>query len=162
MSESKSKITRTHSVKVPRLYRVAAGVFKKYKDGQAGIKTLVYDARKKHPNVKAIFALVNECSANETVLSAAFSDLGLLEKEKPLNRELALILATELIFGKKSLPGDSKPCLCLNKYADSLRQKVTVTSQKRNRSRNPRWVRVNTLKTSLESVITQLLDEGFN
>ena len=39
-----------HSVKVPRLYKVATAIFKNYKNGLGSVKTLVYDSRKKHPN----------------------------------------------------------------------------------------------------------------
>ena len=50
---------RGHSVKVPRLYKVATSILKSFKNGEGSVKTLVYDAKakKKHPNVKALFAL---------------------------------------------------------------------------------------------------------
>lgn len=38
-----------HSVRVPRLYKVAATVAKQYSEGVAGIKELVYGGKKKHP-----------------------------------------------------------------------------------------------------------------
>ena len=104
-----SSSRQQHSVKVPRLYKVASAVLKEHKNGVGSVKTLVYEARKKHPNVKALFALVSECLKYEQSLTDAFNQVELLEKEKPLDVNLAMILVTELLFGKKTLPGESKP-----------------------------------------------------
>ena len=117
MSQEK---TSKHSIKVPKLYKVATSILKDFKNGQGSIKTLVYDARKKHPNVKALLALVNECVRYENRLLKAFNDVNLLENEKPLDQSLALILATELLIGKKTLPGESKPILTLLRYQSTL------------------------------------------
>ena len=85
------------------------------------MKTLVYEAKKKHPNVKALFALVTECIKHEEILKKSFSKMKLLENESPLDKNLALILATELIYGKKkTLPGESRPVLTLLKYQKEL------------------------------------------
>jgi hypothetical protein len=53
---------------------------------------------KKHPNFKAIFALVTACTDHLLELESAFTDLDILNKEKPLDQDLAFILATELIW----------------------------------------------------------------
>ena len=113
-----------HSVKVPRLYKVASSVLKNYQSGQGSVKTLVYEARKKHPNVKALFALVNESLKHEQNVKSAFEKLQLLETEKPLDYTLALILTTELVFGKKVLPGQSKPILTILKYENKLKELI--------------------------------------
>lgn len=59
MQRSNDQPKRGHSVKVPRLYKVATSILKSFKNGEGSVKTLVYDAKakKKHPNVKAILAL---------------------------------------------------------------------------------------------------------
>ena len=92
---------KKHSIKVPRLYKVSTNVLKSFKEGKGSVKNFVYEAKKKHPNVKAIFALVTECLNNEKILNSAFAELEILNLEKPLDQNLALILATELLFGKK-------------------------------------------------------------
>lgn len=38
-----------HSVKVPRLYKVASTIAKQYSEGVGSIKHLVYGGKKKHP-----------------------------------------------------------------------------------------------------------------
>lgn len=53
---------------------------------------------KKHPNFKAIFALVTSCVDHLPELESAFNRLDFLEKEKPLDGNLAFILASELIW----------------------------------------------------------------
>ena len=71
--------------------------------------------------MKALFALVTECIKHEEILKTSFSKMKLLENESPLDKNLALILATELIYGKKkTLPGESRPVLTLLKYQKEL------------------------------------------
>ena len=53
---------------------------------------------KKHPNFKAIFALVTSCVDHLQDLQTVFQNLEILEIEKPLDQNLAFILATELIW----------------------------------------------------------------
>jgi hypothetical protein len=53
---------------------------------------------KKHPNFKAIFALVTSCVDHLPELQSVFQKLDILNKEKPLDQHLASILATELIW----------------------------------------------------------------
>lgn len=150
-----------HSVKVPRLYKVATSVLKSFQDGRGSVKTLVYEAKKKHPNVKALFALVTECIKYQADLEAAFSSLNILTIEKPLDKNLALILATELIFGKKSLPGESKPIKTVLRYKNELENAIKDKGQQpRNQCKNPRYVRVNLLKTTMELAIVQFQREG--
>ena len=115
---------RQHSVKVPRLYKVATSILKSFKNSEGSVKTLVYEARKKHPNIKALFALVSECLKYEKVIEEAFLKLDILSQEKPLDQNLAFILATELLYGKKSLPGDSKPVQAILKYQEKLKKTI--------------------------------------
>ena len=53
---------------------------------------------KKHPNFKAIFSLVTSCVDHLPDLQSAFQQLDILNQEKPLQENLAFILATELIW----------------------------------------------------------------
>ena len=108
-------------MKVPRLYKVATSIIKSFKKGEGSVKTLVFESKKKHPNIKALFALVNECLKYEKILQEAFAELDILNKESPLDETLAFILTTELLYGKKNLPGDSKPVKTILKYQDKLK-----------------------------------------
>ena len=162
MSQEK---TSKHSIKVPKLYKVATSILKDFKNGQGSIKTLVYDARKKHPNVKALLALVNECVRYENRLLNAFNDVDLLKNEKPLDQSLALILATELLIGKKTLPGESKPILTLLRYQSTLEksfhsEKNVNGKDEIEHTKFARYVRVNLLKTTLDLVLTHFKREG--
>lgn len=38
-----------HSIRVPRLYKVAANIAKQFSEGVSSIKQLVYGEKKKHP-----------------------------------------------------------------------------------------------------------------
>jgi len=154
-----------HSIKVPKLYKVATSILKNYKDGQGSVKTLVYEAKKKHPNVKALFALVTECIKHEEILNTSFSKIKLLENESPLDKNLALILATELIYGKKkTLPGESRPVLTLLKYQKELEkclgEENNTEENKEIIIQQPRYVRVNLLKTTMDLVLAHLKREG--
>ena len=99
---------RPHSVKVPRLYKVAATVLRQYRDGRAAtsLKNLVYEHQKKHPNVKAIYAILMHCVKYQRQLSDATDYLS--KNEPGLDQFMAEVLVTELVFGKKSLPGNSR------------------------------------------------------
>ena len=86
MSRQNDQPIRQHSVKVPRLYKVATSILKSFKNSEGSVKTLVYEAKKKHPNVKALFALVSECLKYERVIEEAFVTLDILTLENPLEK----------------------------------------------------------------------------
>ena len=106
---------RPHSIKVPRLYKVAATILRRYRDGRTAtsLKNLVYEYQKKHPNVKAIYAILTQCVKHEQKLNETFVEVGLRDKEPGLDRFMAEVLIAELVFGKQTLPGESReatPC----------------------------------------------------
>jgi len=163
MQRSNDQPKRGHSVKVPRLYKVATSILKSFKNGEGSVKTLVYDAKakKKHPNVKAILALVTECLKYESAIEEAFVKLDILTSERPLDKNLAFILTTELLFGKKTLPGESKPVETIMKYHDKLKDIIDAKDFSMSRPKNPRYVRVNLLKTTLDLALTHFKREGY-
>jgi len=163
MQQSSNHQNREHSVKVPRLYKVATSILKSFKNGEGSVKTLVYDSRKKHPNIKALFALVTECLKYETAIEEAFVKLDILTSEKPLDKCLAFILATELLYGKKTLPGESKPVKTILKYHRKLTDVIDTknVSVPSSSVKNPRYVRVNLMKTTLELTLTHFKREGY-
>ena len=120
MSQTQQNPKIPHSIKVPKLYKVATSILKDFKNGQGSIKTLVFDAKKKHPNVKALLALVSECVKHEDTLEKTFKNVDLLKNEPKFDKSLALILATELLYGKKTLPGESKPIKTLLCYHSKM------------------------------------------
>ena len=101
---------RPHSIKVPRLYKVAATILRRYRDGRTStsLKNLVYEHQKKHPNVKAIYAILTQCVKHEQELNDTLVEVGLRDKEPGLDRFMAEVLIAELVFGKQTLPGDSR------------------------------------------------------
>lgn len=158
-------MNRGHSIKVPRLYKVSAALLRDYDSGKGSVKTLVYSdsTKKKHPNVKAIFALVSEAVQHGTDLESVLEQTDMLAKEKPLDSCLARILITELLWGKNVLPGQSRPVETVLKYESRLKKaslKGNKTQTKKKLDILPRYVRVNTLKTSMDMVKVHLKKLG--
>lgn len=154
---------KAHSVKVPRLYKVAAAILRDHDAGKASVKTLVYESRKKHPNIKALMALVTQCIERRASLDDLFLQIELFSQETGLDRHLASILATELLWGKKALPGESRPVITLRKYESSLQSKLGSCDKAiapKAQAGRPRYVRVNTLKASLAQVLSKLEADG--
>ena len=163
MMSQLSTTKKTHSVKVPRLYKVAAGILKDHDAGKASVKTLVYDSRKKHPNIKALMSLVTQCIERRAQLNDLFDKVELFSKETGLDRHLASILATELLWGKEALPGESRPVTTLRKYESSLKADLGNCDRSLgSKDERPRYVRVNTLKASMVEVLKRLKDDGMS
>ena len=62
---------------------------------------------------------MTECLKYESAIEEAFVKLDILTSERPLDKNLAFILTTELLFGKKTLPGESKPVETIMKYHET-------------------------------------------
>ena len=101
------------------MYKVASTILRQYRDGGAAtsLKNLVYEHQKKHPNVKAIYAILTQCVKHERELNDSFDEVGLCDKEPGLDRCMAEVLITELVFGKKKLPGDSREAFTITSHA---------------------------------------------
>lgn len=65
-------------------------------------------------------ALVVKTLQHENIINKLFDRTEVLEKENNLNSNLAAILVTELLWGKKGLQGDSKPVQTILKYQEAL------------------------------------------
>jgi len=158
-------VKRPHSVRVPRLYKVAATILSDYSDGKDSIKNLVYNSRKKHPNLKALYALVMEAVSHRDEIDRAGQAIGLWENEPRFNKCLASILATELFWGKGSLPPGSVPVDTIIKYKKKLAKKLE-NSLGKGEGREladswPRYARVNSLCNSMTRVGRELREEGW-
>ncbi|XP_046994813.1 28S rRNA (cytosine-C(5))-methyltransferase [Schistocerca americana] len=159
MSEKKS-----HSVKVPRTYKVAAKILKEVIAG-GNLKTLVYNQR--FYNIKALYALVVEALRHAKVLDYVIEKSEILLKEERLDPSLARILISELLWGKRQLPGNSKPVETVISYKDELvkaehcYEEFLSKEQESRRVTLPRYVRVNTIYKSVEDVVKYFCSEGW-
>lgn len=71
-------------------------------------------------NVRSLYALVTTAVRNTRALTRLFSEIQLLENESRLDPWLARILTTEILLGKKALPGHSKPEQTLLAYKEQI------------------------------------------
>lgn len=154
---------RPHSVKVPRLYKVASNILREYDEGKDSIKNLVFNC-KKHPNTKALFALVMETANHSKQIDEATKKIQLFVTEPRFHKHLAFVLINELIWGKQELPGDSLPVQTVLKYKKRLKKSIDVNTSKDLRALDaswPRYARVNTLCNSQHRVSRALREEGW-
>ena len=154
---------KPHSVKVPRLYKVASSILKDYDEGKDSIKNLVFNC-KKHPNTKALFALVMETANHSKQIDEVTKKIQLFENEPRFNRHLAFVLINELIWGKETLPGESVPVQTVRKYKKKLKKNIDLSSSRDLRALDatwPRYARVNTLCNSVHRVARALREEGW-
>lgn len=67
-----------------------------------------------------LYALINETIKHAAEIDKIFENCGLLTNEPRLDPWLAKVLTAELLFGKKELPGNSKPVQTILSYKDQL------------------------------------------
>ncbi|KAI2659689.1 putative 28S rRNA (cytosine-C(5))-methyltransferase [Labeo rohita] len=156
------------------LYMKAAEILEKVEQKKGAVKTLVYDS--KFQNIKQLFALVCETQKYSSVLQEIIESTKLL-KETKLRIHLAKVLVYDLLIGHGVKCGGAWKTMML-KHRSRLQAALARIKVKRKVSRNqdllpssfqqtqddviPRYVRVNTLKTTLEDVIDYLKREGFS
>ena len=122
----------------------------------------MYESKKKHPNVKALFALVME-SVNRTLeIDRLCKTFTILQDNAGLDQNLAFILICELLWGKGTLAGESRPVKTIQHYQKRLQSAVKNDQQKsKSQVANPRYARVNLLKTNLREVLRTLAADDF-
>uniref|UniRef100_A0A8C6UH69 NOP2/Sun RNA methyltransferase 5 n=1 Tax=Neogobius melanostomus TaxID=47308 RepID=A0A8C6UH69_9GOBI len=155
------------------LYVKAAEILEKAENKQAALKTLVYDS--KFSNIKQLFALVCEAQKFSSVLEEIIGSTRLLKLTK-LRLPLAKVLVYDLLLGRGLKCGGTwKAALLKNRSRlqaalarIKVRQGVSdnqdlipASAQQRGDQLLPRYVRVNTLKTSVEDAVDYLKREGF-
>ncbi len=155
------------------LYVKAAEILEKAERKQGALKTLVYDS--KFANIKQLFALVCETQKFSSVLAEIIESTKLLKQTK-LRMHLAQVLVYDLLMGQGLKCGGSWKAMMM-KHRSRLQAVLARMKVKRKVSRNedllpagvqrltgdplPRYVRVNTLKTTVEDAVDYLKRDGF-
>ncbi|XP_071994183.1 28S rRNA (cytosine-C(5))-methyltransferase [Engystomops pustulosus] len=156
------------------LYQTAAGILEKLQRKEGAVKTLVYDSGYK--NVRQLYALLCETLRYSSVIEEIISSAELIRGPKKLPMNLAKVLVYDLLFGKGlQCGGRWKSTILAHRarlHAELAKLKVKkkvssnqdlVTSMGGSSAGRvlPRYVRVNTLKTSLDDVITYFKRQGY-
>ncbi|XP_055731065.1 probable 28S rRNA (cytosine-C(5))-methyltransferase [Salvelinus fontinalis] len=156
------------------LYAKAAEILEKVEMKQATVKTLVYDS--KFQNIKQLFALVCETQKFSSILQEIIESTKILKQTK-IKMNLAKVLVYDLVIGKGLKCGGAWKALMM-KHHSRLQAALARMKIKQKVSRNqdllssslqqpegdqlPRYVRVNTLKTTVEDAIDYFKREGFS
>lgn len=150
------------------LYMKAAEILEKAERKQGALKTLVYDS--KFVNIKQLFALVCETQKFSSTLEKIIESTKLLKQTK-LKMPLAKVLVYDLLLGQGLKCGGSWKAVMM-KHRSRLQAALARMKVKLKVSKNedllpdnvkqlhgnqlPRYVRVNTLKTTVEDVVDYL------
>ena len=134
----------------PRLYKAAAAILRDFRDGKDSVKSLVFATkqtqfggkpRPKHPNTKALFALVSNAVNHMAEVEAVISKMDLFALEPKLQKELGMVLITELVWGKGELPGESLPVKAVLKYKKRIGKCVNKEGGVDGRTLSETWPR---------------------
>ncbi|AWP09434.1 putative methyltransferase NSUN5 [Scophthalmus maximus] len=156
------------------LYVKAADILEKAERKQGALKTLVYDSR--FENIKQLFALVCEAQKFSSILQQLIDSTKLL-KQTRLRPHLAKVLVYDLLMGQGLKCGGAWKVMMM-KHRSRLQAALARMKIKQNVSRNedllpanvqraagdrlPRYVRVNTLKTTVEDVVDYFKRDGLS
>ncbi|XP_033113580.1 probable 28S rRNA (cytosine-C(5))-methyltransferase [Anneissia japonica] len=154
------------------LYLQAAEIIETAKTQKKSVKSLIYACQSQ--NFRKLYALVNETLKYASIIDEILKCTRLLELEKCLSQSLAQIYLYELLFGK-GLHGNKKAVKAVLRHKTSLNAALARLKIKAKVSRNedllaeevkmskviPRYVRVNTLKTSMDDVIQHFTAIGY-
>lgn len=77
-------------------------------------------------------AVLKQYIDNRGAIDAAIEKTKILEENPRLNPALCKILVTELIFGRKTLNGESKPVQTVRAYRDRLAEALGVDGDSSN------------------------------
>ncbi|XP_063812215.1 28S rRNA (cytosine-C(5))-methyltransferase [Pseudophryne corroboree] len=156
------------------LYQTAAFILDKLERKEGAVKTLVYDSGFK--NVRQLYALLCETLRYSLLLKEIINSSQLLRGPKKLPLNLAKVLVYDLLFGKGLQCGGRWKATVLAHRA-RLQAELAKLKVKKKVSSNkdlvtsmggtaddpvvPRYVRVNTLKSSMADVLTYFKRKGY-
>lgn len=156
-----------HSIKVPTQYKKAAKTLKKCVEEDVSIKNVIFN-QVKHADINKLYALIAKILSNQRLLNKVIEDSGLFRSEPRLDPYLGRILVAELLIGKQKLNGDSKPVQTVLKYEVLLRELYSAAtdgsvdrSAERDKTDNPRYVRLNTLQMKRDQFLERMTEEGW-
>ncbi|KXT14351.1 hypothetical protein AC579_3996 [Pseudocercospora musae] len=161
------------------LYHEAAEILNTAKKSGASLKSLVFGRKSWKSDPKALFALATETAKWSDILSDVLEKSGVLKVEKTLTPTLAILLVHDLFLGKKgiALPASHGLNTAISRHKvrlsaevtkarlrrgfgtlDDLRRHVDAAATSKRQTgvdggtpaRHPRWIRINTLRTSLD------------
>ena len=126
-------------------------------------------------NKKATLALASETSKFAEVLQECFEMVGIAEKEQDYGPWLLKVLAYEQLLGSKKIKGGGAGPRLIKEHKAELSEALASIAQKRgvqagkellsdevrNRDAQPRYVRVNTLKISVDAAVASFCNEGW-
>ncbi|KAJ3586371.1 hypothetical protein NHX12_012770 [Muraenolepis orangiensis] len=156
------------------LYAKAADILEKVESKQGAVKTLVFES--KFQNVKQLFALVSETLKYSSVLQEIIESTKLLKQTK-VRMNQAKVLVYDLLIGQGLKCGGPWKVMMM-KHRSRLEAALARMKIKQNVSKNkdllppsvqqaegvhlPRYVRVNTLKTTVEDAVDYFKRDGFS
>ncbi|KAI7866671.1 S-adenosyl-L-methionine-dependent methyltransferase [Spinellus fusiger] len=157
-------------------YKHAATILDKLSRHEGTIKGLVL-GDPKVKDKKKMYALVCETLKYKHVLNEIITTTSICKLEKKLTPTLALVLIHDLLFTKRGIPVPMTVPLkkCVQKHQARLKAELVKIKIKRKVTANedlvsqkvkdavfiPRYVRVNTHKTTMEKVIQSFSKEGY-
>ncbi|KAL7267840.1 hypothetical protein RUND412_009557 [Rhizina undulata] len=150
------------------LYIEASEIISRPKDGSLKSRIYSNSSLKSPPN--RLYALIIETLKHQEILNEVIEKSGLLGIEKKLSHPLALLLLHDLLLTKSGIAtstGPLKTSILRHKArlsAEFIRARlrrgyastgalIAATAALSSNSRLPRWVRVNSIKTSVDQVL---------
>ncbi|KAF2086387.1 S-adenosyl-L-methionine-dependent methyltransferase [Saccharata proteae CBS 121410] len=152
------------------LYYEAAAILQNTENVGGSLKSRIYGRKDLKSPPATIFALVSEASKWSVVLKDVVERSGILGIEKKLTPTLSLLLTHDLLLSKRGVacPASHPLKLAITRHKarlsaeltkyrirakfptlDALRVHVNATTNGGKEPAHPRWIRVNTLRTTL-------------
>ncbi|KAJ3294951.1 putative 28S rRNA (cytosine-C(5))-methyltransferase [Borealophlyctis nickersoniae] len=153
-------------------YKQAGDILEKLEKGTGTIKSLVL--ADKVVDKKRTYALIVETLKYKEAIASIIKSSDLLKHEKKIRPSVATVLVYDLLFGRGiGAGGTFKPCIMRHKarlQAELAKLKIKrrvkdnvdlIPDRIRNAIVLPRYIRVNTLKTSVDVVVKHFEGKGF-
>ncbi|XP_064084595.1 28S rRNA (cytosine-C(5))-methyltransferase-like isoform X2 [Macrobrachium nipponense] len=151
-----------HSIRVPQLYKQASVILKKYENKEGSLKTLIYSG--KYTNYGVMFGLLTKLVKNQEAVKSAIAASNLLVEQPSFDPHLAQVLATQAL-SKGSVVGKCKPIVVFKEYEEKIKataaNSFSAKAAVKDKDLLPRYVRINTLVSSVTDVHAQLKKDRF-